>query len=72
MIGQREIHILGHAGQSLAGKIHQHDGDVVAVDIDADRVAGIAIDDELGRRLAASAASLARLLDQAVRRAGAW
>jgi hypothetical protein len=66
LIGQREIHLLGHARQSLAGEIDQHDGDMVAVDVDADRIAGVALHDQLRRRLAAPAATLPGLLDQAV------
>src|SRR3546814_9059938 len=62
----RSIDLCGNARERLPREIDGLQREGVAIDVDADRVAGVALDDELGRRLAAPAASLAGFLDQAV------
>src|SRR3546814_13428491 len=50
MARQREIDLFGNARERLPREIDEHQRDVVAIDVDADRVAGVALDDEqIGR-----------------------
>ncbi len=58
------VHILRDARDDFACEIDEDDGDVIAVDVDADRVAGIGADLELGRRLSPAAPTLARFGDE--------
>jgi hypothetical protein len=48
----------------LAREIDQHQRDVIAVDVDTQRITGRLVDHQIGRRLSAPAAPLPRLVDQ--------
>src|SRR3546814_15671775 len=65
MARQREIDLFGNARERLPREIDEHQRDVVAIDVDTARVAGVVLYADLGRRLAAPGASLSGLLQQA-------
>ncbi len=61
-----EVDLAADARPHIAEKVQRHDGDMVAVDIEADRKGAVGIDHQLGGRLAAPAQLPSGLQDHAV------